>query len=98
MSEQIVYNHAAVSGLTGDIATQAAQLMEIHDDVLHITQSLAEFFQGHGATAFFDAQQQMLHGLQDMIQTVSLHGHTVNNVHDNAINTDSQIGGLFHSA
>ena len=37
MSDQIVYNHAAVSGLSGDIATQAAQLMEIHDDVLHIS-------------------------------------------------------------
>lgn len=52
MSDHIVYNHAAVSGLTGDIASQAAQLMEIHDDVLHITQSLADFFQGHGATTF----------------------------------------------
>jgi uncharacterized protein YukE len=97
MSEQIVYNHAAVSGLSGDIATQAAQLMEIHDDVLHITQSLTEFFQGHGATAFFDAQQQMLHGLEDMIQTVSLHGHTVNSVHENAINTDNQIPNFFNA-
>jgi uncharacterized protein YukE len=95
MSEQIVYNHAAVSGLSGDIATQAAQLMEIHDDVLHITQSLAEFFQGHGATAFFDAQQQMLHGLEDLIQTVSLHGHTVSNVHDAAVSTDYQMGNFF---
>ncbi|WAJ45200.1 WXG100 family type VII secretion target [Mycobacterium sp. Aquia_216] len=95
MSDQITYNHAAVSGLTGDIATQAAQLMEIHDDVLHITQSLTEFFQGHGATAFFDAQQQMLHGLQDMIQTVSLHGHTVNTVHDNVLTTDQNIGTFF---
>jgi uncharacterized protein YukE len=97
MSDQIVYNHAAVSGLSGDIASQASQLMEIHDDVLHITQSLAEYFQGHGATAFFDAQQQMLHGLQDMIQTVSLHGHTVNTVHDNAIIADHNIGGFFQS-
>jgi uncharacterized protein YukE len=95
MSDQITYNHAVVSGLTSDIASQAAQLMEIHDDVLHITQSLAEFFQGTGATAFFDAQQQMLHGLQDMIQTVSLHGHTVGNVHEAAINLDSQLPNLF---
>ena len=95
MSEQIVYNHAAVSGLSGDIASQASQLMEIHDDILHITQSLAEYFQGHGATAFFDAQQQMLHGLQDMIQTVSLHGHTVNTVHDNAIIADHNTSSFF---
>jgi uncharacterized protein YukE len=98
MSDQITYNHAVVSGLTGDIATQAAQLMEIHDDVLHITQSLAEFFQGQGATSFFDAQQQMLHGLQDMIQTVSLHGHTVGNVHEAAINADGLTAGFFNQA
>lgn len=95
MADQIVYNHAAVSGLSGDIAAQASQLMEIHDDVLHITQQLAEFFQGHGATTFFDAQQQMLRGLQDMIQTVSLHGHTVNTVHENAITTDHQTSLFF---
>ena len=95
MSDQITYNHAAVAGLTGDIATQAAQLMEIHDDVLHTTQALAEFFQGHGATAFFDAQQQMLHGLEDLIQTVSRHAHTVHNVDEMAQATDAQMGTLF---
>ena len=95
MSDQITYNHAVVAGLTGDIATQASQLMEIHDDVLHVTQSLAEFFQGQGATSFFDAQQQMLHGLQDMIQTVSLHGHTVGNVHEAAIVADNAAKTFF---
>jgi uncharacterized protein YukE len=95
MTDHIVYNHAAVSGLSGDIGSQAAQLMEIHGDVLHLTQALADFFQGHGATAFFDAQQQMLHGLEGLIQTVSLHGHTVNSVHDDALRTDQMMGGLF---
>ena len=95
MSDSIIYNHAAVSGLTGDIGSQAAQLMEIHGDLLHLTQALADFFQGHGATAFFDAQQQMLHGLDDLIQTVSLHGHTVGNVHDDAMRTDQLMGGFF---
>jgi len=95
MTDQIVYNHAAVSGFAGDIVSQAAQLMEIHGDVLHLTQALADFFQGHGATAFFDAQQQMLHGLEDLIQTVSLHGHTVSNVHESAVSTDISLGTLF---
>lgn len=95
MTDQIVYNHAAVSGLSGDIGSQSAQLMEIHGDLHQMTQALADFFQGHGATAFFDAQQQMLHGLEDLIQTVSLHGQTVSNVHDSAINTDMQMGHLF---
>lgn len=96
MTDHIVYNHAAVSGLSGDIGNQAAQLMEIHDDVLHLTQALADFFQGHGATSFFDAQQQMLHGLEGLIQTVSLHGQTVTNVHNDAITADQQIGHFFN--
>jgi uncharacterized protein YukE len=95
MTDHIVYNHAAVSGLSGDIGQQAAQLMEIHGDVLHLTQALADFFQGHGATAFFDAQQQMLHGLEGLIQTVSLHGHTVDSVHQDVIGADQNIGTFF---
>jgi uncharacterized protein YukE len=95
MSDSIIYNHAAVSGLSGDIASQASQLMEIHGDVLHLTQALADFFQGQGATSFFDAQQQMLHGLEDLIQTVTLHGHTVSNVHDAAMMTDAAAQKFF---
>ena len=95
MADHIVYNHGAVIGFASEIGTQAAQLMEIHADVLHMTQALGDFFQGHGATAFFDAQQQMLHGLEDLIQTVSRHGHTVHNVDEMAQATDAQMGNLF---
>ena len=95
MADHIVYNHGAVIGFASEIGTQAAQLMEIHADVLHVTQALGDFFQGHGATAFFDAQQQMLHGLEDLIQTVSRHGHTVHNVDEMAQATDAQMGNLF---
>ncbi|WP_260860600.1 hypothetical protein [Mycobacterium tilburgii] len=65
--------------------------MEIHDDVLHIAQSLAEFFQGHGVTAFFDAQQldaARLAGHDPDRQPARAH---VNTVHENAINTDQQL-------
>ncbi|MBY0443513.1 MAG: WXG100 family type VII secretion target [Mycobacteriaceae bacterium] len=95
MADHIVYNHAAVTGFASEVGAQAAQLTEIHGDVLNLTQSLADFFQGHGAMAFFDAQQQMLHGLEDLIQTVSLHGHTVNSVDESAMATDMQMGALF---
>ena len=95
MADHIVYNHGAVLGFAGEVGGQAAQLMEIHSDVLNLTQALADFFQGHGATAFFDAQQQMLHGLEDMIQTVSRHAHTVHNVDEMAQATDAQMGNLF---
>lgn len=96
MTDHIVYNHAAVTGFAGDVGSQAAQLMEIHGDVLHSTQALGDFFQGHGAVAFFDAQQQMLHGLEDLIQTVTLHGHTVHSVDESAMATDMQMGNLFN--
>lgn len=95
MSDHIVYNHGAVVGFAGEVGAQAAQLMEIHSDTLNATSALSEFFQGHGATAFFDAQQQMLRGLEDMINTVSRHGQTVHSVDEMAQATDAQIGSLF---
>lgn len=95
MSDQITYNYGAVTGFASDVGSRAAQLMEIHDDIAQRTQALADFFQGAGATAFFDAQQQMLHGLESLIQTVSQHGHTVNNVAESAQATDQAISQGF---
>ncbi|MGA3253756.1 MAG: WXG100 family type VII secretion target [Mycobacterium sp.] len=92
---EIVYNHGAVTGFAGEVGSQAAQLMEIHEDVRHLTQSLADFFLGHGATAFFDAQNQMLSGLEDLIQVVSQHSQTINNVDANALATDMQTQSFF---
>ena len=56
---------------------------------------LQEFFAGQGATGFFDAQTQMLSGLQGLIDTVHQHGQTTTQVLGNAIGTDHPIGGLF---
>lgn len=95
MSDQITYNYAAVTGFASDVGQQAALLMEIHDDIRQRTQALAEFFQGAGATTFFDAQQQMLHGLEGLIQTVSQHGQVVNNTAESAQATDMQIQQAF---
>ena len=95
MSDSITYNLGAVHGFAADTGSRAAQLMEIHADILQRTNALAEFFSGHGATGFFDAQAQMLHGLEGLIATVSRHGSTVNNVADSAAATDQQIAGLF---
>lgn len=57
--------------------------------------ALQEFFAGHGAQGFFDAQAQMLSGLQGLIETVGQHGTTTGHVLDNAIGTDQAIAGLF---
>ena len=68
-----------------------------HEDRLLAGEGLQGIDDVHpaGQQRVLDAQQQMLHGLEDLIQTVSLHGHTVGNVHDAAINTDYQMGNLF---
>lgn len=95
MSDQITYNYAAVTGFASDVGQRAALLNEIHDDIRQRTQALAEFFQGTGATAFFDAQQQMLQGLEGLIYTVSQHGQVVNNAAESAQATDMQIQQAF---
>lgn len=95
MSDQITYNFGAVADFAGDTTNRAAQLMEIHGDISQRTNALAEFFSGAGATGFFEAQAQMLNGLEGLIQTVSNHGGVVNQVNDNAQSTDMQIANLF---
>lgn len=92
---QITYNHGAVADLASNVGSSARQLAEIHADVAQLTQALSEYFMGRGATSFFDAQQQALHGLEGLIQTVAQHGQTVTDVHQSAINTDALIGQGF---
>ena len=67
MSDQITYNFGAVDAFAGDTTNRAAQLMEIHGDISQRTNALAEFFSGSGATGFFEAQAQMLNGLEGLI-------------------------------
>jgi WXG100 family type VII secretion target len=92
---QITYNHGAVADLASNVGTTAGQLAEIHADIAQRTQALAEYFMGRGASTFFDAQAQALHGLEGLIQTVSRHGQTVTDVHGSAINTDAQTSQFF---
>ncbi|AKN15713.1 WXG100 family type VII secretion target [Mycobacterium haemophilum] len=95
MTDQITYNYAAVGAFASDVGQRAAQLMEIHQDILQRTQAMADYFRGKGALTFFDAQQQMLHGLEGLIQTVSRHGQVVNNTMDSAQATDADIAQGF---
>ena len=95
LDDQITYNHAEVADLATRVGTTAAQLMEIHDDVRQLTQALAEYFMGKGATGFFDAQHQALHGLEELINTVGRHGQTVTSVHGNAQMTDMNCMNFF---
>lgn len=95
MDGQITYNPGIVAGVASDMVNQAGQLTEIHSDATQRTAALTEFFAGKGATGFFDAQHQMLSGLQELIDTVQNHGHTVGNVGDSAIATDNSLPNLF---
>ena len=95
MDDMITYNPGAVADFAQDVGSRAGQLHAIHEDVSNKTNQLQEFFAGHGATGFFDAQMQMLSGLQGLIDTVRQHGQTTSHVLDAAISTDQQIAGLF---
>lgn len=95
MSHNITYNHGAVADFASDVGSRAAQLMEIHDDIQQRTNAIADFFQGAAATSFHEAQMQMLHGLQGLIQTVSQHGQTISSVNEGAHSTDMQMSNLF---
>lgn len=91
----ITYNPGVVGQFATDVGTTASQLSEIHQDVAQKTGALSEFFAGQGATGFFDAQQQMLTGLDGLNQTVAQHGSTVGHVLSSAISTDQSMRNLF---
>jgi WXG100 family type VII secretion target len=93
--DQITYNHGMVSELASDVGQRAAQLMEMHDDIQQRTNAIAEFFEGKAGTAFHEAQMQMLQGFQSLIQTVSRHGTTIQNVNEGAAMTDSMMAQGF---
>ncbi len=95
MSESITYNHGGVADFASDVGARSAQLMEIHDDIHQRTNAIADFFQGAAATSFREAQMQMLHGLQGLVETMNRHGQTISSVNDNAHHTDVMMGNLF---
>ncbi len=95
MSHPITYNPGAVADFASDVGSRAGQLQSIYEDTANRTNTLTEFFSGHGATGFFEAQAQMLSGLQGLIDTVRQHGVTTSHVLDGAIATDSNIAHLF---
>ena len=95
MAEGITYNPAAVQDFGTDVTARAGQLQAIKDDTANRTNVLTEFFAGHGATAYFEAQAQMLSGLQGLIETIHKHGATTLQVLGNAVHTDQSMTGLF---
>ncbi len=93
--DQIAYDHGVVADYASDTVSRAGQLEQLHADTAKLTNALQEFFEGHGATGFFDAQFQMLSGLQGLVDTVRQHGMTTNHVLGNAVSVDQQMPGLF---
>lgn len=95
MSDFITYNHGAVADFAFDVGARSSQLMELHDDILQRTNAVADFFQGSAASAFREAQMQMLQGLRGLIDTLNQHGRTISSVNDSAHQTDVMMGNLF---
>lgn len=95
MADFISYDPAVVSDFATDVGSRAGQLEALHCDTANLTNALQEFFAGQGAMGFFDAQHQMLSGLQGLVDTVRQHGTTTSHVLGNAIATDKASQGLF---
>ena len=95
MTNPITYNPGAVADFASDVGARAGQLQAIYDDTANRTNALQEFFAGHGAAGFFEAQAQMLSGLQGLIDTVRQHGQTTSQVLAGAITPHQPIAGLF---
>lgn len=95
MSDNITYNHGAVSDFASDVASRSAQLIEIHDDIHQRTAAISDYFQGAASASFQGAQMQMLQGLQGLIGTMNQHGRTIGQVNDNAHQTDLMMGNIF---
>ncbi len=91
----ITYLPGAIGDFAADVGSRSGQLHEIHSDATRRTHALADFFAGHGATGFFDAQHQMLSGLAGLAEVVGAHAGTTTHVLDSAGATDEQIKNLF---
>ena len=92
----IAYNPSAVADFATDVGSRAGQLEALHADTSNLSNALQVFFAGHGAMGFFDAQHQMLSGLQGLVDTVRQHGVTTSHVLDGALSTDQQMSHLFN--
>lgn len=93
--DQIAYDPSVVGDFATDVGSRAGQLEALHGDTANLTNALQDFFRGHGAMGFFDAQHQMLSGLQGLVDTVRQHGVTTSHVLGNAMDTDRAMHGLF---
>lgn len=95
MTGMITYNPGVIADYAATMGQQAGQLGTIHEDVARVTNSLAEFFKGAGATEFFDLQSQMLSGLQGLIEVITHHQAKVVSANHGAVATDHAIGASF---
>jgi uncharacterized protein YukE len=93
--DRITYQLGTVAQLSSDVAASASQLEEIRGDIFNLTQALAEFFLGKGASTYFDAQQQALHGLDHKIQQILSHGGKIGDALETMVATDSTSATLF---
>lgn len=95
MSDQITYNPGAVSDFASDVGSRAVAREKLLQRICFAGGVFVNHVELAGAQGFFDAQAQMLSGLQGLIETVGQHGTTTGHVLDNAIGTDQAIAGLF---
>jgi uncharacterized protein YukE len=92
MSGDILYNHGMVSGLSTDVVNYAGHIQHIIDDTNNKINALVEFaYKGNAPENFRAAGMQIMSSMQDLRDTMHMHGRTINDVHMNMINVDSSI-------
>ena len=94
-ANEITYHYATIGGMSSDTAQRAAHLMEIHQDILQRTQALADYFLGKGATAYFDAQKQMLDGLENLAHHITQHHQVMDATMESAQVADASVQSFF---
>jgi uncharacterized protein YukE len=94
-ANEITYHFGTIGTFSSDTAQRAAHLMEIHQDILQRTQALGDYFLGKGATAYFDAQRQMLDGLENLAHHITQHHQVVDRTMESALATDASVQSFF---
>lgn len=95
MDGTIGYNDGPLLAYETTVGTTVGQLTEGKDNIQHRLQALEPFFQGHGASGFFDAEQMWIKGREEQIEGVQNYGRAVTAARESAHTTDQEIGAGF---
>lgn len=92
---EILYNNPMVGQLNADVVGGAATLQELIDDTNNKIALLREAYKGQAPAAFQDAAAQVMSSMQDIRDTMYLHGTTIADVQETINLVDQSSATLF---